>query len=210
MRSVCVAWRFAALVGFIKAGVRDLFADLIHHGVDLAPHHQIVGAPRRHAAQMRQHNASDLVNQFIDMVCAPVRAASRQCGCAAALPSLLHARRQPHCAAIAAALAASIAGRQCGSVSGKPSPCRWITPSGFEVADVGPGAIEVPRQYRHADGRWRGGPPSRGRPVGDERTRNGCSCRALAAGSAWCMPRRVAGSGSGGAKCCVEFSSKRH
>ena len=141
---------------------------------------------------------------------APVRAASRQCGCAAALPSLLHARRQPYCAAIAAALAASIAGRQCGSVSGKPSPCRWITPSGFEVADVGPGAIEVPRQYRHADGRWRGGPPSRDRPVGDERTRNGCSCRALAAGSAWCMPRRVAGSGSGGAKCCVEFSSKRH
>ena len=68
MRSVCVAWRFAALVGFIKAGVRDLFADLIHHGVDLAPHHQIVGALRRHAAQMRQHNASDLVNQFIDMV----------------------------------------------------------------------------------------------------------------------------------------------
>ena len=67
MRSVCVAWRFAALVGFIKAGVRDLFADLIHHGVDFAPHHQIVGAPRRHAAQMRHHDANDLIDQGIDI-----------------------------------------------------------------------------------------------------------------------------------------------
>ena len=67
MRSVCVAWRFAALVDFIKAGVHDLFADLIHHGVDLAPHNQIVGAPRRHAAQMRHHDANDLIDQGIDI-----------------------------------------------------------------------------------------------------------------------------------------------
>jgi hypothetical protein len=36
------------------------FADLIHHHIDLAPHHQIVRAPRRYAAQMRENNPRKL------------------------------------------------------------------------------------------------------------------------------------------------------
>ena len=36
---------------------------------------------------------------------------------------------------------------------------------GFELADVGPAAIEVQRQCRRADGRGLGGSPSRGATV---------------------------------------------
>ena len=44
--------RLAVLVGHLKGDFRHLFADLIHHRIDLAPHHQIVRAPRRDAAQV--------------------------------------------------------------------------------------------------------------------------------------------------------------
>jgi hypothetical protein len=36
--------RLALLIGHRKGGLRHLFANLINHGVDLAPHRQIVGA----------------------------------------------------------------------------------------------------------------------------------------------------------------------
>ncbi|MBR0696492.1 DUF4102 domain-containing protein [Bradyrhizobium lablabi] len=42
--------RLAVLVDHLKGDFRHFFADLMHHSVDLAPHRQIVGAPRRHAA----------------------------------------------------------------------------------------------------------------------------------------------------------------
>ena len=55
------------LIGHRKGDLRHLFADLIHHGVYLAPHRQIVGAPRRHAAQMRENDPSNAVDDRIEI-----------------------------------------------------------------------------------------------------------------------------------------------
>ena len=57
--------RLAILVGHLKSDFRHLSADLIHYRVDLPPHRQIVGAPRRHAAQMRQNDPGNLVDDRI-------------------------------------------------------------------------------------------------------------------------------------------------
>ena len=54
-------------------------------------------------------------------------------------------QRQPHCAAIAAARAASIAGRQRGSDRAGRRHLVAGSRFGFELADVGPAAIEVQR-----------------------------------------------------------------
>jgi len=77
-------------------------SDLIHHRVDLAPHRQIVGAPRGHAAQMRENDPSDAVDDRIEIrPGGPTRAASRRCGAEATPPLLcmlrisLRARRLP-------------------------------------------------------------------------------------------------------------------
>ena len=92
-----------ALVGHRKGGLRHFFANLIHHGVNLAPHRQIVGGPRRQAAQMGKNNSGNVVDSLVKIVVAASRSWLRR------------GRRQPPCAAIAAARAANISDRQRGS-----------------------------------------------------------------------------------------------
>jgi hypothetical protein len=57
--------RLAAPIGHRKGGIRHRLANFINHGVDLAPRRQIVAAPRRQAAQMRD---GDAVDCFIEML----------------------------------------------------------------------------------------------------------------------------------------------
>ena len=82
------------------------------------------------------------------------------------------APRQPPRAAIAAAPAASIAGRQRGS--GRAGSRHLATDAfGFELADIGPTAIEVLRQRRRADGRCHSESGLRGRCPGGGRAIDG-------------------------------------
>ena len=55
------------LIGHRKGDLRHLFADFKHHGIDLAPHRQIVGAPRRYAAQVRENDPSNVVDDRIEI-----------------------------------------------------------------------------------------------------------------------------------------------
>jgi hypothetical protein len=57
--------RRSAFVRHFAVSLADLATDLTHHRVDLAPHQQIVGAPRRHAAQMRENDPGNAVDQRI-------------------------------------------------------------------------------------------------------------------------------------------------
>ena len=61
-------WRLVPLVRLGKTGGSYLAPDLHHHRVDVAPDMHVATATRRHAGQMRQHGASDLVDQRIGPV----------------------------------------------------------------------------------------------------------------------------------------------
>ena len=62
--------RLAALVGHLETGVGYLGAHLEHDLLDAAPDRKITTrrTPRRQARQVRQHGASDLVDQGIGIV----------------------------------------------------------------------------------------------------------------------------------------------
>jgi hypothetical protein len=57
--------RLVLLIGDCKGYLRYLLANLIDEGVDLVPHRQMIGAPRRHAAQMRDNDPGNAVDGFI-------------------------------------------------------------------------------------------------------------------------------------------------
>ena len=59
--------RLVVLVGHLKGDFRNLFADLIYNRADFAPHRQIVGAPRGHAAQMRENDPDNAVDDRIEI-----------------------------------------------------------------------------------------------------------------------------------------------
>ena len=100
-------------------------------------------ASRRRIYRAWRSVAADLVDQFIDIVLSHQLALllldpdAQQCHLRQDMLRISRsARRLPP-------LAPQVS--QIGPSSGKPSPCRWITPSAFELADVGPAAIEVLR-----------------------------------------------------------------
>ena len=59
-------WRLPLLIGHRKGGLRHLPANLVNHGVDLAPRRQIVGAPRRQTTWMRDIDPGQAVDGLIE------------------------------------------------------------------------------------------------------------------------------------------------
>jgi hypothetical protein len=145
----------AFVVGHLKGDFRHLFADLIHHGVDLAPHGQIVRAPRRHAAQMLR-----TIPAMLSMASSKSSrrsssrffSISRSCSISVRLdPDVISvgftARRLPPLAPQVSQIGnAALIEREAVTL---PLDQTF----GFELADVRAGAIEVQRQCRRADGR---------------------------------------------------------
>ena len=147
--------------------------DLHHDRVDVAPDHHVARATRRHARQMRQHGASDLVDQFIDRV-TPHQGAlllldpdAQQSRLRLGMLRIsLSARRLlPLAPQVSQVGNAALVEREAVTL---PLDHAF----GFELADVGPAAIEVQRQCRRADGRGLSGSRSRDR-LGDGRAING-------------------------------------